>query len=69
MFLRDRRSLREPTTVKVSPIAEFDNPVFRGPYRSNNLPFPEPISMTIALKVSRIPVLGAQIDRQERTQP
>lgn len=63
-FLKDRRKLDLRSTMQVSPIPEFETPLFSDGHDSTLLPFHERISMTIGVRFTKIPVIGSKLNRR-----
>ena len=72
-FLKDRRSLRDNSTMQTSPIKEFELIKLTGPYQTVQLPSHEPISMVVRLRCARIPKVGSikplRYDKALQTSP
>lgn len=62
------RSLREETTVQVSPICEFELLDIRGPHETWHLPLSDYVSLLLELKIAKIPGLGSSIPRAENAE-
>ncbi|KAL9035216.1 MAG: hypothetical protein Q9180_004978 [Flavoplaca navasiana] len=58
-FLKDRRNLRDTSTMQTSPIKEFEFIKMTGPYQTVQLPLHEPVSMVVHLRCARIPKIGS----------
>lgn len=59
-LLKDERPFENPASMRTSPIQEFEKPILSGDYQSTKLPFPEPISMTLRVRLSKIPKVGSK---------
>lgn len=67
-FLKDRRSLREGSTVRTAPISEMEILHFTGQYDTDRLPFSEQVSMVVSLRLSRIPIVSSETHKMERSE-
>ena len=59
-FLKDRRLLRDRRTMQVSPIPEFELLEVQGSCESTRLPLPQRLSLSVKLKLAKIPALGSK---------
>ena len=62
-FLKDARSLREPTTMRVAPVQAFERLEICGSPEVTKLPLPYSFSLKVRLECTRVPAL--ELKREE----
>ena len=62
-FMKDARSLREPTTMRVAPVQAFELLEICGSPEVTKLPLPYPFSLKVRLEFTRAPAL--ELKREE----
>ncbi len=65
-FLKDKRSLRDPTTVVTAPVPAFELVKLIGPCETHFLPLPKPVSLVIRSRICKVPAIGPGVSREPK---